>query len=68
MPKQTHGEPGWISARNGKWHRATVAEPVAYRPETAACGLIFRPLHITWHGEHPPNIPRDACQRPGCGS
>jgi hypothetical protein len=63
---------GWISARGGKWHRATTPEPVAYRTEDTACGLTFRPLNITWHGEAPyvdmtvSFARRHVCKRPGC--
>ena len=59
---------GWISARNGQWHRATVAEPTFTRDETAACGMTFRPLNVTWNGEQPPTRARFMCQRPGCAA
>jgi hypothetical protein len=57
---------GWVSARNGKWHRATVAEPTFIRDESTACGLTFRPLNVTWHGERPQARAAYLCQRPGC--
>jgi hypothetical protein len=57
---------GWVSARNGKWHRATVAEPTFIRDESTACGLTFRPLNVTWHGERPQARAAYLCRRPGC--
>lgn len=57
---------GWISARGGRWHRATVAEPAFTRDETSACGLTFRPLNVTWHGDRPSAPDRCMCRRPGC--
>ena len=57
---------GYISARNGKWHRATVAEPMFTRDEASACGMTFRPLNVTWHGERPHTRDAYRCQRPGC--
>jgi hypothetical protein len=57
---------GWVSARGGKWHRATVAEPVFTRDEHTRCGLRFRPLNVTWHGERPPTTAAYLCRRRGC--
>jgi hypothetical protein len=57
---------GWISARGGKWHRATGPRPTFTRDETAACGFTFRPLNVTWDGERPPTTTRYLCKRPGC--
>ena len=54
---------GWVSARNGKWHRAAVPEPTFMHDETTACGLTFRPLNVTWHGERPHVRPAYLCQR-----
>lgn len=57
---------GWISARGGKWHRATVARPTFTREEKSACGLRFIPLNVTWDGETPPSAAHYLCSRPGC--
>jgi hypothetical protein len=57
---------GWISAQNGKWHRAIIPEPTFMRDETTQCGLTFRPLNVTWNGERPPALKMFLCQRPGC--
>jgi hypothetical protein len=53
---------GWISARGGKWHRATNPEPTFMKDETAACGRTFRPLNVTWHGDEPPTTPTHLCR------
>lgn len=57
---------GWVSAPGGKWHRATRTRPTFTRDEATACGLSFRPLNVTWYGEHPPTSGRWLCARPGC--
>ncbi len=54
---------GYISARDGKWHRAIVAQPAFTRYETAACGRSFRPLNVTWDGEMPPTLPGGICKQ-----
>lgn len=62
------GPNGWVSARGGKWHRATRPEPTFTHDETTGCGLTFRPLNVTWHGERPPTTTDYICRRPGCKS
>lgn len=62
---QAH-ENGYVSARGGKWHRATVAEPTFMHAEATACGQQFTPLNVTWHGDKPPTTTAYMCQRPGC--
>jgi hypothetical protein len=57
---------GYVAARNGKWHRAVVAEPTFMRDEATSCGLTFRPLNVTWNGKLPPTTRAYMCQRPGC--
>ena len=57
---------GYVAARNGKWHRATVTEPTFMQDESTGCGLTFRPLNVTWNGELPPTTRAYMCQRPGC--
>lgn len=63
-----HAPAGYVSARNGKWHRATTPEPTFMHDETTACGRTFRPLNVTWHGERPKAREHFLCKQCGLTS
>lgn len=53
VPEGQRQQPGYVSVKGGKWHRAIVAKPTFTHEEQTACGLTVQPLNVTWHGKKP---------------